>query len=230
MARLDLRILETFGGLVLIDKPAGWLSVPGRQGERDERPVAGLVLQKNLGTRIFPVHRLDAEVGGLMLFATDPAAQSRASRWFERRTVRKEYQALTGPREFRGWPANLARQEGPLELGRSVTWRCRILRGKKRSFESPHGDSAETEVIAHGERADAGIWAWTLWPRTGRPHQLRLELARHGFAILGDTLYGSDRPWPTGIALRSVALDFREVPGEDRQGLPETIRGEELFR
>lgn len=227
---MDLRILETFDGLVLVDKPAGWLSVPGRQGERDERPVAGLTLQKTLGTRIFPVHRLDAEVGGLMLFATDPKAQSRASRWFELRTVRKEYQALTGPREFRGWPENLPRQEKPLEMNRAVTWTCRILRGKKRSFESPHGDLAETEVLAHGERDD-GAWAWTLWPRTGRPHQLRLELARHGFAILGDTLYGSDRPWAAGgIALRSVALDFRGVPGEDRQGLPETIRGEELFR
>lgn len=225
---MEIRILETFGGLVVVDKPAGWLSVPGRQGERDERPVVGLILQEQLQSRVFPIHRLDAEVGGIMLFALDSGTQSRVSRWFEHRVIRKEYQALTGPREFRNWPANLPKQQGAIPVGEKQTWKCKIMRGKKRSFESPHGEPAETEVLFHGER-EKGL-AWTLWPRTGKPHQLRLELARHGFSILGDELYGSAAPWNPGIALRAVSLDLSTIPADERLGLPEALRGEELFK
>ena len=64
-----LRIL-----VVVVDKPAGWLSVPSHAGTADPRPVVGTRLQTQLGGRLWPVHRLDEDVSGLLLFARSAAA------------------------------------------------------------------------------------------------------------------------------------------------------------
>ena len=72
-----------------------------------------------------------------------------------------------------------------------------------------------------------GVITWNLYPLTGKPHQLRLELSRRGFPILGDVLYGSkvrltQDVWAFGsMALRAVEIDFTAV--QDRLGLPERI-------
>ena len=64
-----LKIVFENPRFLVVDKPSGWLSVPGRQGEADPRPC----LSRELRARgqVFPVHRLDEEVSGLILFARD---------------------------------------------------------------------------------------------------------------------------------------------------------------
>jgi tRNA pseudouridine32 synthase/23S rRNA pseudouridine746 synthase len=194
------------------DKPPGWLSVPSRMGRADPRPVLGLALETALGRRVWPVHRLDLEVSGLILFALDAEAHRCASRWFETHDVRKTYEAWTTV----ATPAPPDEQE----------WRCRLARGKKRAFEAPHGKDAVTlaralDLVTYGAHT---LQRWRLQPLTGRSHQLRYELARHGHPIVGDALYGSELPFrPDAIALRSVQLDFRTCKEHAALGLPDTL-------
>lgn len=230
MAERDLasRVVFRQGEWVAVDKPAGWLSVPSRFEKNDPRPVLGRLLEKHLRARLFPIHRLDQEVGGLVLFASSEEAQRRANRWFETRAVQKTYQALSGERDFSHWPADLRRADGDVPENEDHEWRCRILRGKRRSYEHPKGDPSVTIARRLPRDAD-GRLRWLLRPQTGRPHQLRFEMSRHGFPIVGDKLYGSGAAWDDGIALRAVRLDFSEIPDDERRGLPAALETKGLF-
>lgn len=188
---------------VVIDKPSGVLSVPGRFGDKDPRPVAGLLLQEQLKTQIFPVHRLDYEVSGLLLFAKTKQAHAVANSWFENKKIKKVYSALT-----EGVPSLDSKK---IEVGDRFQWKCKILRGKKRSYESPHGKLSLTIAEFVGVETYENIQAlrWRLEPVTGRSHQLRYDLSRHGFPIIGDILYGSHHPLDQEkILLASVELIF----------------------
>jgi 23S rRNA-/tRNA-specific pseudouridylate synthase len=206
---------------VAADKPAGWLSVPSRWGDRDERRVLGRELEEATGGRLWPVHRLDEEATGLLLFARTAAAHAAASAWFEQRLVGKTYDALT---------------ELPPDVpapGRRETWTSRLLRGKKRAYESPHGKPSETRALLVGRVSVPGGDAlhWELDPLTGRPHQLRWGLWRRGCPILGDELYGSQRAFlPGAIALRCVRLRFPADPIRDGGALPDALEATRLLQ
>lgn len=215
--------------LVVVIKNPGELSTPSRMGKQDVRSVLGLRLQQQLKTTLFPVHRLDFEVGGLILFAKSSKAHTAAQKWFEQKTVQKTYRAWSSEKSFRNWPSTLHKEETDLILqpGNSWQWSSKILRGKKRSFVSPHGDLAETQVQFIGERiiGEQKILEWDLQPQTGRSHQLRLEMAQHGFPICADRLYGSSlQTVPHDkIFLWAFALDLKKIPMTERWGLPEKL-------
>jgi tRNA pseudouridine32 synthase / 23S rRNA pseudouridine746 synthase len=179
---------------VIVDKPALWLSIPGRTAD-DTRPVLGKLLEQKLAKKIFPIHRLDAEVSGVIVYGLTPEFHKEANHLFETKSVQKTYQALTDVQDFKS-------QE-------TMTWTCKIFRGKKRSFEAAHGKESITQATVVARTEDH--LEWRLLPITGRSHQLRFEMARHQAPILGDALYGSKRPWKTpGIALRAIRIDFPE--------------------
>lgn len=209
------RIVETLFDsphFVVVDKPAGMLSIPSRVGESDPRLCAGKELEAKLGVRLWPVHRLDLEVSGLLLFAKNASAHRAANGWFEGHQVRKVYQALSENRSATPLP------DGP------VQWRSLLVRGKKRTYESPHGKEATTLARYLGPATDGNL-AWQLEPTTGRSHQLRVHLAAHGFPIVGDTLYGAAAPYEQkGIALRAVELNFDACAGREVLELPAVIR------
>lgn len=196
--------------VIVIDKPCGWLSVPSRQGEEDARLCVGRVLEAQLGTRLWPVHRLDAEVSGLLLFAKDADAHRLLCAGFEHQQVRKTY---------------LAWSSGPLPDQHRVRvterWQSLLLRGKKRAYVHRAGKEAvtmATPLAVEGHRI-----LWQLCPKTGRPHQLRVELFLHGCPILGDSLYGSTLPWPSGVALRAFELNLTDLEGRQELSLPPKI-------
>jgi tRNA pseudouridine32 synthase / 23S rRNA pseudouridine746 synthase len=206
--------------IVAVDKPGGMLTTPSRLGAADPRPTLGRLLEQQLGARLWPVHRLDLEVTGLVLFAKDADAHRLASAAFEERRVHKRYEALCE-----------GAMEPPATVGGTFTWQSLLVRGKRRSFEAPHGKQAITHARLLGLVA-AGPWLppgaadegapllhFLLEPETGRAHQLRVHLARAGCPVLGDALYGARRPFrePGTVALRSVALEIGD-PG-DRAGL-----------
>lgn len=189
-------------------KPAGWLTTPARE-KTDPRPCLGRELQTELGIQIFPVHRLDFEVSGLVLFAKNSHAHKVAQRWFEHGTVIKTYRAETAPSSAITPPEQW------------VEWKSKMLRGKRRAYISPQGKECVTRarvIATEGER-----WIWELQPLTGRPHQLRVELANHGCPILGDVLYGGLPLEENRIALHAFHLDFAHVSAEERSGLPQSI-------
>jgi tRNA pseudouridine32 synthase/23S rRNA pseudouridine746 synthase len=207
---------------IVLDKEAGVLTTPARFAD-DPRPCLGTELQRSLGQQIFPVHRLDYEVSGLVLYALTAESHRAANGWFENKQIQKTYRGeSTGP-SFDHWPKNLAyAQIEKLAKGDKFTWQCRLLKGKKRSFESPQGKEAVTQATYLG--VNYGHHEWDLNPITGRSHQLRYELSRHGFPIVGDALYGSKESIGVDrIALRSYLLSFTSVPDFKSWGLPAVL-------
>ncbi|WP_413587158.1 RluA family pseudouridine synthase [Bdellovibrio sp. HCB274] len=212
---------------VICDKPAGVLSTPSRMGAEDERNCLGVALQKQLGIQIYPVHRLDFEVSGLVMYAKTANAHRKSNAWFEHKTVSKTYRALTTSQDFSHIPPNVknSREKFSVSIGQKFEWKSRILRGKRRAFESPEGKDSLTLAEYLGTNQQ-GYLQWDLQPVTGRSHQLRFDLSRHGFPIVGDTLYGSKVPW-TGkdaIALRAFKIDFSKAPGAQELQLPSVIQ------
>lgn len=212
----DLPIVFANERVLVLDKPAGWLSVPSRVGAADERPCAGLIAQERLG-RLWPVHRLDLEVSGLLVFARDAEAHRLLSQAFEARAVRKTYDGRS-----EGSPPPDA------SIGVEARWESTLLRGKRRAYVHPAGKPAVTlatllAVEPAPDRGGASVLSWRLVPLTGRAHQLRVELGRRGCPLLGDTLYGASAPLPGGgIALRAAALELGPVG--TRLGLPPELR------
>ena len=223
-----MRIIFQNRHLVAADKPGGVLTVPGRMGAADPRPCLGRQLERELRCRLWPVHRLDLEVSGLVLFARHAEAHRVASVAFESRRVRKRYQALT-----EGAERDDARPDA------RFSWESLLVRGKKRSFEAPHGKAALTEArlverlpavpwVAGAEapgETPAEILRFELEPHTGRAHQLRVHLARAGFPVVGDALYGSRLRFveAPAIALRSVAIELTEQGDRRALDLPESL-------
>lgn len=195
---------------VIVDKAPNVLSVPSRTGENDPRICLGRLLEVNLDCQIYPVHRLDYEVQGLIMYALNPKAQSAANSWFLRKEIQKIYSAKT-------------KSSGKFKSGDNFEWKCKLLRGKKRAYESPVGKDSLTHArLIHIDQS--GYSHWELEPITGRSHQLRYELFRHEEPIVGDELYGSTEIFkPEGIALRAFKIDFSKIKNREFFFLPETI-------
>jgi tRNA pseudouridine32 synthase/23S rRNA pseudouridine746 synthase len=212
-----LKIVFQNEHFIVIDKPHGMLTVPARTGDADPRECAGKILERQTGSQIFPVHRLDFEVGGLVIFAVNATAHREASRWFEHHLVQKRYEAIATRHDSATFIEEVTPQNTPL------VWEAMLVRGKKRAFEAPHGKKSLTRAWFAGELPAAGPRAelWRLEPVTGRSHQLRWEMQRHGRPILGDTLYGGDPlPRQNAIVLRAVQILFSSEADVARFGLP----------
>ncbi|WII71522.1 RNA pseudouridine synthase [Bdellovibrio sp. 22V] len=211
---------------VVCDKKSGVLSTPSRFEDNDARECLGTQLQEQLKIQIYPVHRLDFEVSGLVMYAKNADAHRKANSWFEKKQVQKTYRALTTGQSFSHIPANVPnpRLAIDLHLQQSFEWRCKILRGKKRAFESAQGKDSLTLAKYLGVNSK-GYQIWDLQPVTGRSHQLRFDLSRHGFPIVGDKLYGSSERSSdeNSIALRAYKIDFSQAPGAAALGLPTVI-------
>lgn len=205
MSRIK-RLFESENWLV-VAKPAGWLTTPAREKD-DPRPCLGRELQREASRQIYPVHRLDFEVAGLVLFAQNPQAHKTGQKWFEDGQIVKTYRARTVP-GLGGAPSEW------------VEWRSKLLRGKRRAYVSPAGKESRTRARVMERHADH--WVWELQPLTGRPHQLRVELALHQAPILGDELYGGPKGEANRIELTAVSLDLQKINAADRLGLPAVL-------
>ena len=166
--------LHVDAACLVVVKPAGLLSVPGR-GEHLQDCVAARV-QAQFGDALV-VHRLDMATSGLMLFARGVDAQRTLSRAFAQREVHKRYVAIVHGRVD---PA-----EGEIDLPLLADWPNRPLQ----KVDAAHGKPSLTRyrVLAHD--AAANTTRVGLEPVTGRAHQLRVHLLAIGHPILGDALY-----------------------------------------
>ncbi|MFV1529093.1 MULTISPECIES: RluA family pseudouridine synthase [unclassified Phaeobacter] len=167
-----LDILHHDAQLLVVNKPHGLLSVPGR-GEH----LADCLLTRLQA--VFPeallVHRLDRDTSGVMVFAVTPHAQRHLSMQFEKRTAKKAYIARIGGR--------LEPRSGTVDLPLIVDWPNR----PRQMVCHDTGKEAVTDwrVIRYEEAATRV----RLTPKTGRSHQLRVHMLSVGHAILGDPLY-----------------------------------------
>lgn len=171
---------------LVVDKPAGLLSVPGRGP--DKQDCAATRLQAAFPDALV-VHRLDMATSGLLLFARGLAAQRALSGALERGDVRKRYQAVVRgritPPEARGPVQDWEGEPGwgLIDLPLMADWPQRPLQKV-----DPEGRASRTlwRILAH----EGDATRVELAPLTGRTHQLRVHLLALGHPILGDALYG----------------------------------------
>ena len=197
-----LTIVRSTDRYVVIDKPAGLLSVPGK-GEGNRDCAAARVREAFPGcSGPLVVHRLDMDTSGLLVFGLDAAAQRELSGQFEARTVDKKYVALV-----LGAP--------PAETGEiDVPIRADITNRPVQIVDYEQGRQSRTLWRVLSLEADRT--RLELVPLTGRTHQLRVHLAQAGLPILGDVLYG-DQPRTAESAdrlmLHASELEFVEPGG-----------------
>ncbi len=158
--------------LVVLDKPSGLLSVPGRH------PSLWDSIRHRARTR-WPtaemVHRLDKDTSGIILMALNKGAHARLGMQFEKRTTTKSYVARVA--------GLVSDDEGLIDLPLATDWENK----PRQKVDHEAGRPAQTrwQVL---ERED-GVTRLRLFPLTGRTHQLRVHLMAIGHVILGDAFY-----------------------------------------
>ncbi|MBH9552850.1 RluA family pseudouridine synthase [Inhella gelatinilytica] len=167
--------------VIVIDKPAGLLSVPGR-GE-DKQDCAWARLQGPHPESLV-VHRLDMATSGLLLFARNPQAQRRWSALFAERALLKDYVAVVHGEL--PWGPDWQRIDLPL----IADWPNR----PRQKVCAAQGKPSQTEWRRVPGWAPPGCSRLLLRPLTGRAHQLRVHLLSLGHPIVGDALYDPERP------------------------------------
>ncbi len=204
-----IAVLYQDDDLLVVDKPAGLLSVPtpGARG----RTLAGALAEQGLAA--LPVHRLDREVSGLVVFARHEQARVALEQLFRGRAVTKLYWALVRGR----------------------------LAGERGVFDDPIRDAgAHARIDARGKPA---LTRWRLLARhaassavevalvTGRYNQIRLHFAHHDHALVGERKYARGRDDPLGakrVALHALELELpHPVTGKPvsvKAALPEDLR------
>lgn len=175
----DPVIVHADDQILVVDKPAGLLSVPGKPLDHQD------CLETRLRA-IYPetllVHRLDMSTSGLIVFARTPNAQKSLGRQFEKRLVEKRYLAIVS--------GTVAQDAGTIDLPVGSDWPNR----PRQKVDHDRGRAAHTawRVLARRE----GATVMELAPTTGRSHQLRVHMAALGHPILGDELYGDAKSAP----------------------------------
>lgn len=169
---LDLYYLDEY--LLVVHKPAGLLSVPGR-GEDKKDCMIQRVLREYADA--FIVHRLDMDTSGLLLIARGKSMQSALSILFQQRSVHKRYLAVVG--------GQLEQKEGEINLPLLLDWPNRPKH--KVDFEQGKPSLTRYRLLSYDAAAD--LSRVELEPFTGRSHQLRVHLMSLGHPIVGDELY-----------------------------------------
>jgi 23S rRNA pseudouridine1911/1915/1917 synthase len=210
--RVLLDILYEDNHLFAVNKPAGQPSAhfEGTSETADHLAKAYLKEKYSKPGNVFlgVVHRLDKPVSGVLLFARTSKAAARLSEQFREATVEKIYWAVVAP----------AANPQPLHDAGTMTdslWQDDLA--PRVQVVAAAAPGARTAVTGYRVLGRAGDLAWLeLRPRTGRKHQLRVQLSHRGRPIVGDGKYGSDRPFPAGIALHARSLSFVHPTRDER--------------
>lgn len=195
-----LRVVHCDAALLVVAKPSGLLSVPGK-------PLAHRDCLLDRVVAEFPdallIHRLDLETSGLMVFARSREAQKRINRQFEKRVVEKTYIARVEGR--------VPGEAGRIDLPLVADWPNRPM--QKVCFETGKPSITDWRVI--GREPDATRLSLT--PLTGRSHQLRVHLRAIGHPILGDPFYASEAGFAAAprLQLHAEGLRLRHPKGGD---------------
>jgi len=191
-----LEVLHAEPAFVVLVKPAGLLSEPGRgPDKRDSLLIRAQAAYPD--ARI--VHRLDMMTSGVIVLARETLAHASLSEAFREREVDKRYEALV-----RGRPA---RDAGEIDLPLVVDWPNRPRQVVCHATGKP--SLTHYRVVGDGPLDGMGLLTRVaLAPVTGRTHQLRVHLASLGCPIAGDPFYGlSGDPAPR-MMLHAHRLDF----------------------
>lgn len=169
-----LDILHEDAAILVLNKPAGLLTVPGKLENRQDCLITRLQAAR---WDALTVHRLDCDTSGVIIFARTKQAQGFLGQEFEQRRAHKTYVARLQGR--------LDRDHGTVDLPIGSDWDYR-----PRQKVTPDGRPAVTDwqVTARSD----GETRVRLTPHTGRSHQLRVHMLALGHPILGDQIYAPD--------------------------------------
>lgn len=191
------RILFQDAHLLIVDKPHFLPMIPtGRF--LHETLLVRLKAQLEL-PHLVPIHRLDRETAGVVIFSHNPDTRGKYQSMFQKRVVKKVYEALAGPIEGRAFP---------------FTYRSRMQDAEQFfvSEEVPGEPNSETLIEMIERRGD--VVRYRLHPHTGRKHQLRLHLSSLGAPILNDAFYpvalpckGDDFSAPLQLLARAISFE-----------------------
>jgi tRNA pseudouridine32 synthase/23S rRNA pseudouridine746 synthase len=155
-----------------------------------------------------PIHRLDRETAGVVIFSHNPATRGKYQSLFQKRAIRKTYEALAAPIEGRSFP---------------FTYRSRMVDGEKFFVMKEEQGEPNSETIVELLERRGEVARYRLHPHTGRKHQLRLHMASLGAPILNDAFYpvalpckGDDFSAPLQLLARSIAFED-PLTGEPRE-------------
>ena len=192
------RVLHVDEHILVADKPHFLAVAPAGRFLRETLLVR---LKRRTGLdALAPVHRIDRETAGLVVFSVNPSTRGAYASLFQRREVSKVYEALSAGRPALDFP---------------LTRRSRIVAGEPffRMKETEGEPNSETRVDARGSR-DGGT-LYEARPLTGRKHQVRLHLAALGIPILNDRLYPDVLPddsedFSAPLKLLARSISFRD--------------------
>lgn len=177
----DEVVLHVDADLLVADKPHFLPVTPA--GTHVHETLLGRLIRRTGNPELAPLHRIDRETAGLVLFSTNPRSRAHYQALFRERRIAKHYEAIAPALPDVVFPCIRA---------------SRIVAGepffRMREIEGPANTETRIEVVARGD----GAWRYALTPVTGRKHQLRVHMAALGAPIANDALYPSLRDRATG--------------------------------
>ena len=211
-------ILYEDNHLLVINKPAGWLVQGDRTGDQPLVDWGKDYLKKkyNKPGQVFlgVVHRLDRPVSGVVVFARTSKALPRMNQIFKSREVKKTYWALV-------------QSAPPQPEGKLVHWLLKdSAKNKTKAYTTEKTEAKRSELTYRLLSRQANTYLLEVNPLTGRPHQIRVQLAAMGCPIIGDVKYGFSEPTTdASIGLHARSLSFvhpvRREPVTFQASVPE---------
>lgn len=191
-----ISILFEDDDVLVIDKPPGLLVHPAGQTKSGTLAnyLAGNLKQRKLNCTIRPLHRLDRDTSGCVIFAKNALSQSILETQLKTQFLKRRYQALVSV-----VPSNEGSIDAP--IGQHPT------RANRRAVRAS-GDAALTHYRILESHAKGALLELEL--ATGRTHQIRVHLAHIGSPILGDGMYGKRSPLIKRQALHACSIRFRQ--------------------
>lgn len=191
-----LDLVYADGALLVVNKPAGLLSVPGRGEDKLDSLVERA--KKDFPDALI-VHRLDMDTSGLLVLARGTEMHRQLSILFQSRKVHKRYEAVAA--------GCIAPAAGKIDQPLVLDWPNR----PRHIVDHATGKPSLTRYRVLGYDAEHDTSRVELEPITGRTHQLRVHLQYLGHPILGDTLYAPPerRDQAPRLLLHARKLAFR---------------------
>lgn len=192
----DIKILFEDDHLIVIDKPAGLLTIATENEKHDTayRRMSDHVKKANPSNRIFILHRLDRDTSGVMMFAKNAKIQSVLQSNWDEGVTKRQYQALVEGR--------IKNREGTL-----TSW---LVEGKTGIVHVSPQPNKGQKAITHYQLINSSTTysLLNLTLETGRKNQIRVQLSDWGFPIAGDKKYGAQTNPIKRMALHAGDLSF----------------------
>ena len=167
-------VLHSDADLLVADKPHFLPVMPA--GAHVHETLLGRLIRRTGNDALVPLHRIDRDTAGVVLFSTNPNSRARYQALFREQRIQKSYETMAPALPDLDFPC---------------IRRSRMVAGepffRMQEIEGPPNSETRIHVIMRGE----GLWRYALTPVTGRKHQLRVHMAALGAPIANDAMYPS---------------------------------------